>query len=123
MYNSQIFLSHLWELGKREYSDLVDRDFEEMTAILIREMPIRFLPKLEDYDQKREVMAMLGEWMQTEDDFLGHQILERMKELAIKAMHPICQDEMRHYAKREQQAIDETRTSLEQHIAADNRQR
>ena len=110
MANSlQSYLGHLWEINRTDFNRLSAEDLESMTALLIKETPTKYLPFIEEKDHGREVLFMLREWIETEDEGLGYDILSKMKNLVVDAMSYKIEEEMLDYEKREEIARKETR--------------
>lgn len=105
----ECYLSHLWEINRKEMHDLSEEDCQTLACLLIKQTPTKMLPLFENYDRSREVILMMSEWMDSEDDYLGHQILCKMRELIVTAMEPQIEDRMEDYARREAVAVRETR--------------
>lgn len=101
-----IYLSHLWELGRTDLHLLEEVDFTELTSLIIKETPLKLLPFFEKYDVEREIMLMMATWMDREDRYTGDEILSRMSGYMITAMTPLIQDRLENYAKRQGQKTE-----------------
>lgn len=119
----QRYLGNMFDLGRDTVSRMDQEDYVELTVNLIREMPIKYLPKLADYDHDREIMSLLANWIETEDENDGHKLLYKMREVALKAFAPAVEDEVRHYAFREAKAKQTAKKDAEHLIYQDNKQR
>lgn len=118
-----MFLGHLAEIDHLDIDKLDDEDLATMTVRLLAETPTKYLPKVEDYDPSREIATMMSGWIESEDEYLGYQILSKMRDLTIKAMTPIIEDRINDYARREEAAMEQGRKDREADIWCDNRQR
>ena len=72
-----------------------------MSSRIIKEMPTKHLPPFEPFDNSKEIMLMMSEWMQSECDFLGLQILRKMRDFIIQAMMPEIKDKLDDLARQE----------------------
>ena len=117
------YLGHLAEINRLDIDKLDEEDMATMTVRLLAETPTKYLPKVEDYDPSREIATMMSGWIESEDEYLGYQILSKMRDLTIKAMTPVIEDTINDYAKREEAAMEQARKDREADIYCDNRQR
>ncbi len=107
--NSELYLSHLWELGQTDISQLTDYDMASMTSALIAEQPLSLLPPIEQKDRARQLLVLIGKWIDTEDEDLGRDILDLLRNLVIKSMEPTIEKVMMDYAKREKMAQEQAK--------------
>lgn len=103
MNQIETYLSHLWELGRNEMHRLDEQDYAQLTSRIIKATPTKLLPHFEAYDKEREIMLLMGEWMETENTDLGNEILAKMREYMITALTPQIEDRMADYGQRQGQ--------------------
>lgn len=123
MKDVQTYLGHLWELDKRYLKDLSEDQQQDLAQLLIRELPYNKIPSPLEIDVRNEIMVMFNEWMTSEDDYLGYNVLSKMRDLTVKVMKPYMEDVIDEYRSNQERAVRQTEISDRQHIEADNRQR
>lgn len=101
MNQIEAYLSHLWELGRNTMRRLEELDYAELTSRIIKTTPTKMLPYFEAHDREREIMILMGEWINTENADLGNEILAKMREYMITALTPQIEDRMAEYGKRQ----------------------
>lgn len=117
------YLAHLYESGLTSVAKLDAEHLQDLTVHLIREMPIKYLPKLDDYDKNRELILMLAKWMEGEDEHEGYKLLCEMRDVALKAFEGIIDDKLSDYTRREEAAERQGSREREIDIYLDNKQR
>lgn len=117
---TELYLSHLWEIGRTTIDDLQEEDLCHLTSAIINEMATKHIPSFESLDSNREIVLMMSEWMQSECDLLGKQILNKIKELIIASMTNKINNQMQYYAMREQESFSQLEHNQLQNAAFDN---
>lgn len=117
------YLAHLYESGLTSISKLDVEHLQDLTVHLMREMPTKHLPKIEDYDKNRDIMLMLAKWMEGEDEHEGYKLLCEMRDIALKAFEGVIEDKLSDYTRREEAAEREGAREREIDIYLDNKQR
>ena len=92
--HTNIYLDHLRELGRTMAKSLTEDDLINLSSRIIRELPTKHLPHYEPFDRSKEIMLMMSEWMISEDDFLGLQILRKLRDFIIQAIMPEIKDKL-----------------------------
>lgn len=118
-----MYLNHLWDLGRTEIKKLIEDDYYALTCKIIKETPTKHLPLFEKYDDTREIMIMMADWIEGEDDYLGHEILCKMRDRIIKSMSPLIEDRMHNYSLREEKAAEQNNRNQELEGYAFDKQR
>ncbi len=116
-------ISFLAEEGYKSTLEIPESTLQDITVNLIRETPTKLLPFLEDHDKTRDILTMLAGWMETEDEEIGRDILDKLRNCAVTAFEPDIDEAIKNYNQREELAQIEARRENAANVYADNRQR
>lgn len=100
MINANCYKSYMKFMNEHDrtsYDQLDTFDKEELTSYKIKETPIESMPKLEEFDPNRNIMILLSRWIEDNDEITGIEILEHLRECAIKAFKPVIEKDMKEY--------------------------
>ena len=116
-------IAECYEEGLTNTNKVGEYVLQDITALMIQETPTKYLPFIENYDKNRDLMMMLSKWMETEDEEIGYNILDKLRNLAITAYEPKIEELLQEYSSREEKAQQESRREYAAQVYADNRQR
>ncbi len=113
----ETYLSYLFDSRRTELRQLSEEDLITLTSKILKETHTKNLPAVEIHDKERDMCIMMAEWMETEDDRLGYQILSKMRDLTVKATECLIAEKLAEYISEQQIAIKET----DDHINAESK--
>lgn len=112
-YPVDTFVSKLAENDLLDIEKLDGETLADLSACFIRSTPTKYLPILENFDKRRELITMLGGWLETRNDDMKDQIMEHLEELVVKAFMPAMENVLESYRIREERAIEEAAAERE----------
>ena len=112
-YPVDTFMHNLAEKDLLDMYKLDSETLSDLAACYIRSTPTKYLPKLEDYDIRRELLTMVGGWIEKRDEDIKDQIMEHLEDLVLKAFGPQMENVFESYRIREENAKAKGNRELE----------